>query len=132
MLRDYLLHPYHIVPCGELICTLMESPDKGISHGSVKSAAVVIEVFIRIIGICDAGVEVCVVPLFEFRFQGRVEFSPHTSSSRRSIKIDCGLYRPRISPPCLEGRGIGIADNLIPIDSGKIRILTPLSPLCAF
>ncbi len=77
MLADNLFHPYHVIPASEFIAALMKCSDFCISEMRMEIRAVCCQVFIILIRIADAGIQIQNTHFFKRLFHRLVEHPPH-------------------------------------------------------
>ena len=83
MLPRQLLHPDHVVPASEFVGALPEQARSAVAHVFVEIGAVGREVFVRLIRIGDARIEVLdalgLQPFLEGRIERPAEAPPPTA-----------------------------------------------------
>ena len=108
---DELFHPDLVVPGAEFIAAAVEGAHQAIAHVPVEKHAVVGQVFIRVVGAGDAGIQIADAHGFQGALQGFIQRPSHTAAPMLPADIDGGLHRPIVGRPGFEGTGVGVAQD---------------------
>ena len=123
MFADELFHPDHVIPAVKLPAAGNKAAYQAVAHVLVKFHAVVGEMSVLMLCVCDAGVGIQHVLLFEHILKRCVK----QLSAARAAHILFDIYRQLgAAVVCLTGvksRGIGISHDMTVLYGGDVGVI---------